>query len=126
LVFAKISRKALGTPLTSESIIKQLSATPHPEDMVKHVVARIKELFVQAKKPIMIVDACARRFHVLSETKALIEAAGVRESRAIFPLGAQTVQPGSLPQWRKQSLASNIRFSAAFTSATSPSQKSSS
>lgn len=77
LVYAKISRTPLDTPLTAQSILKELSA-PTKSEEVQHVVGRIKELFLQAKKPIFIVDACARRFHVLSETKELIEGTGIR------------------------------------------------
>jgi pyruvate decarboxylase len=48
------------------------------DDVAKHVVAEITERFAVAKKPIVIVDACAGRFGMASVVRELVEGSKVR------------------------------------------------
>lgn len=46
--------------------------------MTKHVVADITKRFADAKRPIVLVDACAGRFGMAKTVRKLVEAAGIR------------------------------------------------
>lgn len=55
--------------------------------MTAHVVEDIAKRFGEAKKPIILVDACAGRFGMALEVRNLVDACGIRffESE-YFPL----------------------------------------
>lgn len=48
------------------------------DDVTKHVVADITKRFADAKRPIVLVDACAGRFGMAKTVRKLVEAAGIR------------------------------------------------
>ncbi|WRT64753.1 uncharacterized protein IL334_001687 [Kwoniella shivajii] len=56
------------------------SAAPRApsDDVTAHVVQDIAERFKNAKKPVILVDACAGRFGMAGEVRKLVETCGIR------------------------------------------------
>jgi hypothetical protein len=54
------------------------SPAPASDKVTEHVVEEITERYVNAKKPIVLVDACAGRFGVAGEVRKLVEGCGIR------------------------------------------------
>lgn len=77
LFYAKISRAPLDTPLTYRSVVKSAVQPAVDDALVEHVISSIVALYEGAKDPIVIVDACAVRYHVLDEVRELLEATGM-------------------------------------------------
>jgi len=71
LVHTKISAKPLSTPLTL--------AVEHPnkESTEDYLTDRIVQMLEAAKKPVILVDGCAIRYHVIPEVEKLIEKTGL-------------------------------------------------
>ena len=77
LVNTKIPSEPLKTPLTLESIQKTLSEPKVSEKVEKSIIKQVTEMYANAKKPIILVDACCIRYGVQGLTKDLIEQTGM-------------------------------------------------
>lgn len=53
-------------------------SAPSSDDVTAHVVEDIAKRFGEAKKPIILVDACAGRFGMALEVRKLVDACGIR------------------------------------------------
>ncbi|KZO92821.1 pyruvate decarboxylase [Calocera viscosa TUFC12733] len=86
LVNVKISAKPLETPL------KPFVEHPSKEATEAFLVSRIAHAFETAKKPVVLIDACSIRFHVLDTVQKLVEKTGV----AFFtsPMGKAALSEG--------------------------------
>ncbi|KZT54702.1 pyruvate decarboxylase [Calocera cornea HHB12733] len=71
LVNVEISAKSLETPL------RPTIDHPSKEPTEAFLVNRIAHLFETAKKPVVLIDACSLRFHVVDIAQKLIEKTGV-------------------------------------------------
>ncbi|WVR04642.1 hypothetical protein IAU60_001653 [Kwoniella sp. DSM 27419] len=75
---------AAAQPTTQSSATSSLAAptdgiTAAPsDDVTAHVVSEIAQRFKAAKKPIVLVDACAGRFGMAGEVRKLVEGCGIR------------------------------------------------
>jgi pyruvate decarboxylase len=77
LFYAKTPRVPLDTPLTYKSIVQSAAQLDVADDLVQFVVDSIVKLYEAATDPIIIIDCCAVRYHVIDEVAALLEATGM-------------------------------------------------
>ncbi|KAK4685979.1 pyruvate decarboxylase, partial [Tremellales sp. Uapishka_1] len=68
---------AQSTETTSLSVPAQPKATSSDE-VCEHIVEEVTAMFVKAKRPIVIVDACAGRFGMAGEVRKLVESCNIR------------------------------------------------
>ncbi|KAL7007882.1 hypothetical protein EMMF5_002529 [Cystobasidiomycetes sp. EMM_F5] len=77
LVAVQIPRAQLDKPITMESIKKSLAEPKVSQKVEGHIIAQICSMYKQAKKPIVLVDACAIRFSVQGYCQQLVEKTGM-------------------------------------------------
>nr|XP_018265449.1 pyruvate decarboxylase [Kwoniella dejecticola CBS 10117]OBR87607.1 pyruvate decarboxylase [Kwoniella dejecticola CBS 10117] len=59
-----------------QKLVSKISAPS--DEVTAHVVEEIAQRFKQAKKPVILVDACAGRFGMAGEVRKLVEGCGIR------------------------------------------------
>jgi len=74
LVFTETSAHALEHEITVESLRKEIIADCKNKDLTDFVVKQIVELYKNAEKPVILIDACAVRYGVQDLCKQLVEA----------------------------------------------------
>ncbi|EIW71256.1 hypothetical protein TREMEDRAFT_71102 [Tremella mesenterica DSM 1558] len=63
---------------TLSSLAIDTKTAPPSDDVTTFVVDEITKMYAQAKKPIVLVDACCGRFGMAGEVRKLVEATGLR------------------------------------------------
>lgn len=61
------------------------AAAPPSEEVSAYVVEQITDRFEKAKKPVVLVDACAGRFGMAGEVRKLVEGCGIRFFESTSP-----------------------------------------
>ncbi|KAM0754818.1 pyruvate decarboxylase [Meredithblackwellia eburnea MCA 4105] len=100
-VFLPVDKKRLDTPVVPPPPLVQTPAllptgdkiTPEKKDVVHFVVNEIERLWLKAKNPILLVDACAIRYGVVHLVRDLVEATSIKYFSTPMGKGALDEDP---------------------------------